>query len=190
MPGQFELSSGGQSGSNGNGVGVYLDQISDYEAKQLYYDIGYGWLVDGLAGLGTPTDTAGYYGYLPYHSFHAIKLNGFYSFPFGTTLGLVYEFDSGHAWQKRGLVALYGDYFAFPEGRGSRFMKPVHYIDFRVGHKVDIGSSMGAEVTLDLFNLPDLEAPITAYENDNESFGATFFRQAPRSVRLGAKFTY
>ncbi len=46
---------------------------------------------------------------------------------------------------------------------------------------------MGLVYELD--NLPDLEAPITSYEDDNESFGATLFRQAPRALRAGLKGT-
>lgn len=189
-PGQFEIASGGQTGSNGNGVGVYMDDISDPDSRAFYYDVGYGWLVDGLAGLGTAYDDAGYYGYLPYHAFHNVKINGFYSFPFGTTLGAVYEYSSGNAYQKRGLVPLYGDYFSFPEGRGTRMMPSLHYIDFRVAHKVDLGNGRSVEGIIDLFNLPDLEGVVTRYENDNESFDKAMFRQAPRSARLGLKVTY
>ncbi len=190
MPGQFELASGGSSGSDGNNVGVYLDDIHDPDTRAFFYDNGFGWLNDGLAGLGTTSDTAGYYGYLPYHSFHQVKVNGFYTFDFGTTLGVVYEYNSGRAWQKRGLVDLYGDYYSFPEGRGTRFMPAVHYIDFRVGHRLALPNNQTVELNIDLFNLPDLRTPVTYYENDNESFGKTMFRQAPRSVRFGAKYTF
>ena len=113
-------------------------------------------------------------------------MNGLY----GTTIGAVYEFNSGRAWQKRGLNGLYDDYFNFPEGRGSRFMPAVHYIDLRVGHRVALGEKRSVEVNLDLFNVPDLKTPVTYYENDNDSFGATLFRQTPLSMRVGAKFTY
>ena len=45
-------------------------------------------------------------------------------------------------------------------------------------------------MNVDLFNLPDLKTPVTYYENDNESFGLTMFRQAPRAIRVGAKYTF
>jgi hypothetical protein len=206
MPGQFELASGGQTGSNGDEVGVFLDDIADLNTRAFYYDNGVGWLMDALYGLGragsydedgnrTEGDDAGYYGYLPYHSFHQIKANGFYTFNFGTTVGLVYEFDSGHAWQKRGYVDLYGDYFGFPEGRGSRFMPSAHYIDVRVAHAFEFATSQKLEISVDFFNLPDLDTPITYYENynyssDNASFGKTLYRQSPRAIRAGLKYTY
>jgi hypothetical protein len=201
MPGQFELSSGGQTGSNGDEVGVFLDDVSDLDARQGFYDSDLNFYMDLLYGLGRAGyyddngkyhegDDAGYYGYLPYHSFHSAKANGFYTFDFGTTIGLVYEFDSGHAWQKRGLVDGYGDYFAFPEGRGSRFMPAVHYVDFRIAHKVEFGTAQSVELSVDMFNLPDLDTPITYYENDNASFGKTLYRQAPRAFRFGLKYTY
>jgi hypothetical protein len=201
MPGQFELSSGGQTGSNGDEVGVFLDDVSDLQAREDWYNGGLGWILDLLYGLGragyydengdyVDGDDAGYYGYLPYHSFHSIKANGFYTFDFGTTVGMVYEFDSGHAWQKRGLNDGYGDYFNFPQGRGSRFMPATHYIDIRVAHKVEFASDQSVELSLDMFNLPDLDGAITYYENDNESFGKTLYRQSPRAFRLGLKYTY
>ena len=102
----------------------------------------------------------------------------------------MYEFDSGHAWQKRGLVPLYGDYYAFPEGRGSRQMPGVHYLDLRVAHTLDLRRDRELELSLDVFNLPDFFAPVTYYENDNSSFGLTMFRQDPRAIRAGLRFTY
>jgi hypothetical protein len=98
--------------------------------------------------------------------------------------------DSGHAWQKRGLVELYGDYMAFPEGRGTRFMPAVHYVDFRVAHKFTFKNEQSIEGSLDVFNLPDFDKPITYYENDNASFGKVLFRQEPRAIRAGLKYTY
>lgn len=198
MPGQFELSSGGSSGSSGNDVGVYLDDVSDPDTRAFLYEsydadpntFPYYVYPDRLSGLGTVDDDAGYYGYLPYHSLHQIKVNGFYTFDFGTTLGLVYEYNSGRAWQKRGFNRLYGDYYNFPEGRGSRFMPPVHYIDLRVGHRVKITDTQSIEVNVDIFNVPNLKTPVTYYENDNESFGLTMFRQTPTSIRAGVKYTF
>jgi len=192
-PGQFELPSGGSTGSNGNEVGVYLDDVADPATRQAFFDAGYGWLLDGLAGLGHGDDDAGYYGYLPYHSFHVVKVNGSYTFNFGTTVGMVYEFDSGHAWQKRGYVALYQDYFSLPEGRGTRFMPPVNYVDVRVAHALDLDGDNGekaVELALNVYNLFDFETPINYYENDDDSFGLTLYRQAPRSLEVTAKFVY
>ncbi len=189
-PGQFELSSGGSSGSNGNEVGVYLDDINDVDTREFFYENGYGWLPDGLSGLGTTYDDAGWYGYLPYHALHSVKANTFYKLPWGTTLGMIYEYSSGNAWQKRGYVPLYGDYFAFPEGRGSRFMPATHYVDVRVAHALNFPEGRSLEIGVDIFNVPDLQSPITYYENDNESFGKTLYRQAPRSFRAGIKGTF
>jgi len=190
MPGQFEISSGGQTGSDGNQVGVFADDVLDPGTREFYFDNGYGWLMDGLAGLGTPTDDAGYYGNLPYDSRHNVKVSGSYTMPWKTTVGAVYEFDSGHAWQKRGYVALYGDYFSFPEGRGSRTMPAVHYFDLRLAQDIKLHNDLKFQVSVDVFNAIDLQAPITYYENDDQNFGKTLYRQSPRSVRLGAKFSY
>ncbi len=189
-PGQFEISSGGGSGSDGNQVGVFGDDVDDPAVRADLFESGAGWFLDGLAGLGTTSDDAGYYGYLPYHSFHSVKLNGAYTAPFGTTFGAVYEFDSGHAWQRRGYVELYQDYFAFPEGRGSRFMPPVHYLDVRVAHTFALGGARSVEVAADVFNALDLSQAITNYENDDANLGLVLYRQDPRAVRLSVKGTY
>lgn len=198
-PGQFELAPGANSGSDGNNVGVYLDDIGDRETRESFINADFGWILQGFKGLGHYSvdpddpdfyDEAGWYGYLPYHSFHAIKLNGSYTAPFGTTFGLVYEFDSGHAWQKRTFVPFYG-YDAFGQGRGTRMMPSVHYIDFRVAHKLGLGAEhRSVEATLDIFNLLGFAQSITYYENDAPGFGSTLYRQAPRSVRVGLKFRY
>lgn len=190
-PGQFETASGGATGSNGNEVGVYLDDVNlNAEGRAGYTDAGLGWLINGLYGLGTNADDAGYYGYLPYHSFHSVKINGSYTFNQGSTIGVIYEFDSGHAYQKRGYVDLYGDYFAFPEGRGSRFMPAVNYVDMHFGQKFFPQKPQSVELSVDVFNIFDFHAPTTYYENDDANFGLTLYRQAPRSVLAGLKFTY
>ncbi|HND29968.1 MAG TPA: TonB-dependent receptor [Myxococcota bacterium] len=192
-PGQFELSSGGSFGSDGNQVGVYLDDVNDMDAREGFFDSGMGWLLEGLAGLGTETDDAGYYGYLPYHSFHSVKVNGSYTLEIkkiDLTGGLIYELDSGHAWQKRGYVSLYDDYYAFPEGRGSRMMPVTNYVDLRLAGSYDLGNEREVELGIDIFNLLDLTAPINYYENEGASFGKVMYRQAPRSIRASVQFTY
>jgi len=192
MPGHFETSSGGSFGSAGNDVGVYLDDIhsSNTTTREELFDSGQGRILNAIYGLGREDNDSGYYGYLPYHSWHQVKINGSYTFGFGTTLGLVYEFDSGHAWQKRGYNDWYFDYYNFPEGRGSRLMPSVHYVDARVAHAFFWGRDRSAEVSLDVFNVFDFAQAVTYYENDDENFGLTLYRQEPRSVRTGLRFAY
>lgn len=195
-PGQFETASGADSGSNGNNVGVYLDDVGEQAIRELYYNAGYGWLLEGFKGLGHYSvtdpeyyDDAGYKGYLPYHSFHMVKVNGSYTAPFGTTIAAIYEFDSGHAWQKRTRVPFYG-YDGMAQGRGTRFMPAVHYLDMRLAHLVELPKEDSLEITFDVFNLPGFFKPVTYFENDTVGFGSTLFRQAPRSLRLGLKYRW
>jgi hypothetical protein len=119
-----------------------------------------------------------------------VKLSGAYTAPFGTTFGGVYEFDSGHAWQKRGFVSNYADYFAFPQGRGTRVMPSVQYLDISISHAVSLGKSRTAVAGLDIFNPLDWDSPVTYYENNDENFGLTMYRQAPRALRFTVKGTY
>jgi len=212
MPGQFERPSGGQVGGGGNGVGLFLDSLNDPDARAFYNEwLGfyfsdpysdpalveesghaiYRTYTDIFEGMGTVDDDQGYYGYLPYHSFHQAKLNGYYTFPFGTYIGLVYEFDSGHAWEKKAFQRAYRSYYNFPEGRGSRFMPAVHYIDLRLAQTIKFNDMQDLEISLDIFNVPGAQTPVTYYANDVEGlFGKTFYRQAPRSMRLGVKYTF
>lgn len=189
LPGQFDMAAGGQTGSDGNEVGVYLDDVNDPEARQQFIDDGYVWLLDALAGLGRVGDDS-FYGYMPYHSYHQVKLSGSYKLPTNTTLGAVYEFDSGHAWEKRGYVWGYQDYFSFPEGRGTRFMPAVHYVNVRVAQEIAFNDKNSLEVSLDVFNVLDLETPITYYSSEGSNFGKVLYRQDPLSFRLGATYRY
>lgn len=189
MPGQFELASGGSTGSDGNEVGVYMDDVNDQATRDFYFENGYGWLMDGLAGLGRKDDDS-YYGLLPYSSYHQVKLAGSYKLPTNTTIGAVYEFDSGHAWQKRGYVYLYGDYFSFPEGRGTRFMPAVNYVNLRVSQEIKFTDRQNLEISLDVLNALDLQTPVTYYENEGEAFGEVMYRQSPLEFRVGATYKY
>ncbi len=189
-PGQDEVATGSDFGSAGNDVGVWGDDVNDQKTRREYFEGGQGAYLDGQAGLGTQSDDAGYSGYLPYHSFHSAKINGSYTAPWGTTVGVVYEFDSGHAWQKRGYLDNYQDYSAFPEGRGTRFMPAAHYIDMRLAQELSFGDRYSAELAINVYNVADFSTAITYDENDDQNFGLTLYRQAPRSVEAQVKFTY
>ncbi|GDX81027.1 hypothetical protein LBMAG42_28380 [Deltaproteobacteria bacterium] len=193
MPGQFETASGGGFGGNGNEVGVYGDDIGNPDVRADYFDAGYGEYVQGYAGLGSYSNDAGYYGYLPYHSWHSVKINGSYTLTTGAwnhTIGLIYEFDSGHAWQKRSDVPNYQDYLGFSEGRGSRFMPAVNYLDAHFAEEFKIDEEHSAELAIDVFNILDLDGAVTYYENDDENFGLTLYRQEPRTLRASVKVNY
>ncbi len=193
LPGQFESASGTDFGGNGNEVGVWGDDIGNADTRADYFDAGAGDYVQGYAGLGSYSNEAGYYGYLPYHSLHSVKVNGSYTVTTGAwnhTVGAVYEFDSGHAWQKRGWVPNYQDYSALPEGRGSRFMPVVQYFDLHLAENFKWGKAQSAELAVDLFNVLDLSEAVTNYENDDENFGLVLYRQEPRSIRASLTVTY
>ena len=210
-PGSFESGSVESTGGSGNAVGVFADHFADPYLRMSndYWGIDFGGLgYTSWTGFGRTTEgnTEGWYGYLPYHSFWNLKLNGSYRFDFGTEVGLAYEFDSGHAWQRRGLQELYGNHLTFPEGRGVRFMPPVHYLDLRVAHEFALPADLTILAELVIFNILDLEQAVTYYENYNQSedlygsgvegqdpntnFGAVLYRQAPRQVRANLTFRF
>ncbi len=196
MPGQFELEAGGSSGSDGNNVGVYLDDVGEQNVRKSMFDQGYGVYLDWLNGLGRYSltdadfnDDAGYYGYLPYDTRHQFKLNGTYTMPWGTTVGAVYEVVSPRAWQKQTLVNFYG-YNGMGQGRGTRQMPWVNYLDFRVAQNVYFKNDSSLEFTVDLFNILGLAQSIFYWQADTPAFGTTIQRQAPRSIRLGAVYRW
>lgn len=212
-PGSFD-----QGNGDGNQVGTFMDDMADPWQRTANDYFGYD-----FAGLGYNDYTAfnqtfegsteGWYGYLPEHSFVNFKLNGSYFLPFGTELGMVYEFDSGHAWQRRGSVPAYG-FTSFPEGRGARFMPPVHYLDVRVAHNITLKNNRKLSAELTLFNVLDLQGVVNYYEswtlpNDydidadgnihyydrngneiNQLFGQPLYYQAPRSLRAYLKLEF
>ncbi len=218
-PGSFETGSDESSGGNGNEVGIYMDDIADPYARLAndYFGIdfaGMGYAQYEAFGETYPANTAGWYGYLPYHSFVVAKLSASYLLPSNTELGVTYAFDSGHAWQRRGLQPLYGSHSIFPEGRGTRFMPPVHTLDARIAQHLSAGKNLDVLAEIVVFNVLDSRTPIYYYENfdpgktwevdqdgryyyrddDGETvyslFGSTMARQAPRSIRANLKLTF
>lgn len=213
-PGSFDGGFG-----DGNQVGVFMDDMADPYQRLTndYFGIDF-------AGLGYTSfdgfdqdleeNTEGWYGYLPEHSFLSVKVNGSYTLPVGTELGLVYELDSGHAWQRRGNIAAYGS-STFPEGRGVRFMPPTHYIDMRVAQKFDLPNKLKLTTELTVSNVLDLQGVVNYYEDwtqpttvetdpttgetsyydrngseINLLFGKPLYYQAPRSLRLYVKLEF
>ncbi|MBX2797854.1 MAG: TonB-dependent receptor [Myxococcales bacterium] len=196
-PGQLELPGQGPYDANGNNVSAYLDDIGDRDVRATYYTTGLGGVLDTLKGLGRVdpdepgfADDAGHTGPLPYHPRHTATLLTSYTAPVGLTVGIAYEMSSGNPWQKRAIVPAYGAPYAFPEGRGSRRMPPVHYLDIRLAQRLDVGAGRSVEASLDVFNLPGFASAITYQETGGNSFGTALHRQAPRSARLGLRFRY
>lgn len=226
-PGQLE------GGSAGNDVGVYLDNPADPFIRDYYAYLGPMFGINIYDGLGYDSYAAyghtytgndeGFYGYLPYHSFHQVKLNGSWEAPWGTQLGAIFEFDSGHAYERRGFLLLYGN-TTFPEGRGVRLMPPVAYLDLSLGHTFDLGEQSQVTLQLDVFNVLNSEKPLSYFTNFNQAadycagldspqsypicpqyglseeesasyvanpgFGQPYFRQNPRSIQAGARFSF
>lgn len=212
-PGSFDMGFG-----DGNQVGVFMDDMADPYQRMTndYFGIDFAGLgYNTFTGFGQTqeSNTDGWYGYLPEHSFVSLKVNGSYTLPFGTELGLVYELDSGHAWQRRGNIAAYG-YSTFPEGRGVRFMPPTHYLDMRVAHKFVLKNNVNLTTELTVFNVLDLQGVTNYYEDwtqpfavetnedgsvtyldrngneINQLFGKPLYYQAPRALRAYVKLEF
>jgi hypothetical protein len=69
-------------------------------------------------------------------------------------------------------------------------MPPTHYFDVHLGHTLKFQHERSVEVSVDIFNVLDLQSPVTYYENDDQNFGLTLYRQEPRSIRAMLKGTY
>lgn len=123
------------------------------------------------------------YGALATDITHQLRLNGAWTFPFGSTAGLVYAFDSGRAISRRTFVSPYG-YVGYGYGRGTERTQATHRVDLRLAHSFLFGDQGELELSLDVFNLIGSEVPVVVVTTDTDAFGQPLVRQDPRQVRL------
>jgi hypothetical protein len=69
-------------------------------------------------------------------------------------------------------------------------MPPVNYIDLHLQAEQELKNERSVALTLEVFNLADFITPISYVENDNDTFGMVYYRQAPRSIQASLEFTY
>jgi outer membrane receptor for ferrienterochelin and colicin len=145
---------------------------------------------------------------------HQFKVSGVYVTDFRLSLGLSAYYRTGAPLTRYGFSDAYGRYEFFLTRRGAEGRAPDSYeADFHVGYPVRIGP-ITVNLLADVFNLLNAQRPILLDQRYNfaeftnadyvcgsnlssvdepkcnERYGQAFLRQAPRSLRLGARVSF
>jgi outer membrane receptor for ferrienterochelin and colicin len=145
---------------------------------------------------------------------HQFKVSGVYVTPFQLSLGLSAYYRTGSPVTRYGFSDAYGRYEFFLTRRGGDGRTPDTYeADLHFGYPLRLGP-VTVNLIADVFNLFNAQKPILldqrynfqefanadyicgsdpASEDEgkcNERYGQAFLRQAPRSLRLGARISF
>jgi hypothetical protein len=131
------------------------------------------------------------------------KLSGVYMTPFKLSVGAAGYWRSGTPISRYGYSDAYGRYEFFLNNRGSEGRTPSNYdIDVHLGYPIAVRGSQ-LNILLDVFSLLDTQRAVLVderwgfQESDNASptpvnpnYKQAVVRTAPRSVRLGLRWTF
>ena len=145
---------------------------------------------------------------------HQFKVSGVYVTDFQLSLGLTAYYRTGTPLSRMGFSDAYGRYEFFLDRRGSEGSTPDNYeADFHVGYPLRIGP-ITVNLLADVFSLLNAQKPVlidqrynfAEFSNAqyvcgsnvdpddegkcNERYGKAFLRQAPRSLRVGARISF
>jgi len=137
---------------------------------------------------------------------HQLKGNGYYEWDFGLTLGASFSYATGTPVNRLGfadqvLPFPYTRYELFLTTRGSEGRTPDSMrLDLNLGYSFKLSGKRQVRLMLDITNLLDSQSATaldqrynfsgTDVGQTNASFKAPTTFQAPRSVRLGARFSF
>ena len=144
----------------------------------------YDSLFAGLGGVGIGDE--GWYGYLPYSVDHVVKVLATWVAPYGIRVSPGMEWLSGYHWEMKGWCSGYGQYFTFPEGRGTRTTPAHAYLDLAVAKDFNLGRGISFAAGVNVYNLLNSQRPVSYVKEDTELFGQVWARQLPRWVQLTA----
>ena len=177
----------------------------DYPALGSSYDIGafgcdpymppgapdkdlYNQIFAGLGGRGIGDE--GWYGFLPYSVDHVVKIFATYFAPYGVDVSMNIEYLSGYHWEKRGWVAGFLCFSAFPEGRGVRTTPPHAYVDLLIQKDFRLSGGIILNLGLNVYNLLNSQQPVSFLQGDNSLFGQVWARQLPRWTQIKASLRF
>ena len=193
-PGQTETGSWSQEEGSTNYIGlfgnhIYIPDLPELKQLKEYWDFQLG----GLGGRGIGDE--GWYGKLPYSVDHNLKISTIYIGPFGLAFSGAFEWISGYYWEKLGYVPFFGEYYSFPEGRGSRKTPSHFYIDVGLEKEFKLQSlrlpqGMALILRVDIFNLLNSQKTISHVKEDIPIFGKVWGRQQPRQARVMIKIKW
>ncbi len=196
-PNNFENETLNNPGGSGAYIGVFADHVIwDNGALSGYgpyhgYDDYTEWIVAQTAGLGNDqVGDEGWYGKLSDSTDNAINFIGNFHLPMDFNITTAIQWNSGYFWAKKGYQPLYGAYFTFPEGRGSRKTSSLLWVDVTVTKDFKVWYDHTVQLRLDIFNLLNSQQPISYVEEDTVDFGTPFARQEPRAIQLGVSYRF
>lgn len=204
-PGNFENESLNNPGGSGYYIGVFADHViwengvrsgwwadflynyGDYSGYEDYTD----WIEYMTRGLGNDqVGDEGWYGKLSDSTDHAINFIGNFHLPYDFNITTAVQWNSGYFWTKKGMQPLYGGYFTFLEGRGSRRTSSLLWIDVTVTKDFKVWYDHTLQLRLDVMNLLNAQQPISFVEEDTVDFGTPYARQAPRAIQVGILYRF
>ena len=196
-PGNFENETLNNPGGSGQYIGVFGDRViwdngalSGYGPFRGYADYT-EWVVAATAGLGNDqVGDEGWYGHLSDVPMHSVNFVGNFHLPKDFNITTAVQWNSGFYWTKKGFQDLYGAYFTFPEGRGSRRTSSLLWIDVTVTKDFRIWNDHFLQLRLDVFNMLNAQQPISFVEEDTIDFGKPFARQEPRAIQVGILYRF
>ena len=133
------------------------------------------------------------------------KLYGSYRFDFGLLTGFTAQYLTGTPISKLGYHSSYGPNERFVEPRGTAGRTDdIYTLDLRVAQPIKLGDTLAFEVSVDVFNVFDQQNAVevdqewTAYDETdpdpdlqtNPAWGTPLFYYPPRSIRIGARFSF
>jgi hypothetical protein len=132
---------------------------------------------------------------------HQFKANGYYEWDFGLSLGATFEYQTGTPISRLGYHNGYGRYelFLLPRGTDGRTPDSNH-LDLNLAYTLKLAAKQRLRFMADFTNLLNSQTTTIAdqrYNFDQNDVGQTnanykgpFAFQAPRSVRLGVRYTF
>ncbi len=181
-PGAFEREGNWSGIWAYNTTGVFGDHYSGPSDSPL------AWLKNIGVGLGGKDyGDEGFYGFLPYSCDHVVKILATYLAPYGINITGSFEWYSGYHWSIKGIQPDYGQYWAFPHGRGTETTPAHSYVDFSLQKDFSLLSGVVLGLRINVTNLFNSQKPISYMDGEGSPlFGEIYGRQFPRWVQIQA----
>jgi len=139
------------------------------------------------------------YGLLSGDRKHQFKANGSYEWDMGLSLGANFVYQSGTPISRLGYHSGYGRYELFLLPRGTEGRTPdTARLDVNLAYSLKLASKQSLRFVLEVTNLFDSQATTVVDQRydfsqggpANPNFKGGFYFQAPRSVRLGLRYSF
>ena len=123
---------------------------------------------------------------------NSVKLLGTYALPWlgGLNLSGIYQFDSGHTWERTFFVPASWERSARSRAAAVGFRRP-HGLDVRADKTLRLpgrGGTVG--VFVDVFNVTNRGVPTAVNRVSGSGFGMPFGWSSPRTARIGARWMF